>query len=209
MDAARQLDPARLAARHPLGVGQVARPSDSKGEGVNSAVNGRGPRATAELCDAFQADALQRTLLPLRPGLRLAAIGPNAAVARLDAYSGEPPHAVSLLEGLRQRFGLGVRHAQGVRLSVGEDWWGDEVRMAPPEVDEPLIQQAEQIARECDVGLFAVGDDERTCPEPWAAHHLGDRAELSLPGRQQALFDRLVATGTTGGGDPHPWPPGD
>src|SRR5262245_11069868 len=57
LDAERRIDPSVVAARYPEGPGHVTRPSDAKGEGVNSAVGTRGPRATAELVNALQEHA--------------------------------------------------------------------------------------------------------------------------------------------------------
>jgi len=127
----------------------------------------------------------------------LAVIGPNAAVARLGSYSGQPPALVSLLVGLRQRLEgrAELRFAQGVRITEGDDWWADEVRPTPPEVNRRLIDEAAALARGADLVVLAVGDDERTSREAWATHHLGDRAEIGLPGQQQALFDALADTG--------------
>ena len=141
--------------------------------------------------------------LPLRTAARngrkpvLGVIGPNAAVARLGSYSGEPPQAVSLLGGLRTRLGdlVDLRHAEGVSLTEGDDWWADEVRATPPEVNQALIQEAVLLARNCDLVVLAVGDDERTAREAWATQHLGDRAAIGLPGAQMDLFDALHATG--------------
>ena len=141
--------------------------------------------------------------LPLRTaasGARkpvLAVIGPNAAAARLGSYSGTPPQAVSLLDGLRARVGdaIELRHAPGVRVTEGDDWWADEVRATPDTVNDGLIKEAVALARSCDLVVLAVGDDERTAREAWATHHLGDRAAIGLPGRQAELFDALHATG--------------
>jgi beta-glucosidase len=63
LDGERRLLPERLSAAFPHGIGQVARPADSKGEGINSAVNGRGVRATVELVNAYQQHARQHTRL--------------------------------------------------------------------------------------------------------------------------------------------------
>jgi beta-glucosidase len=141
--------------------------------------------------------------LPLRTAARagrkpvLGVIGPNAAVARLGSYSGEPPQTVSLLGGLRARLGdaVDLRHAEGVRLTEGDDWWADEVRATPHDVNQDLIREAVALAHDCDCIVLALGDDERTAREAWAAHHLGDRAGIGLPGQQMELFDALHATG--------------
>lgn len=126
-----------------------------------------------------------------------AVIGPNAAVPRLGAYSGQPPVATSLLEGLRQVTAgrVDLRHAQGVCITEGDDWWADEVRAAPREANLALIDEAVAVAAAADVVIVAVGDDERSCREAWAAHHLGDRSTLDLVGEQGLLIERLHATG--------------
>lgn len=126
-----------------------------------------------------------------------AVVGPNAAEARLGSYSGTPPQALSLLDGLRQVAGdaVDLRHAQGVRITEGDDWWADEVRLASREANLALIDEAVAVAAAADVLLLAVGDDLRTSREAWATHHLGDRSDLGLPGDQRLLFERLAALG--------------
>ncbi|MCW0460744.1 Xylan 1,4-beta-xylosidase [Xanthomonas sacchari] len=60
--------------------------------------------------------------LPLRPGLRLAVLGPNAdALAALEAnYQGTSVQPVTPLQGLRTRFGAAqVAYAQGAPLAAG------------------------------------------------------------------------------------------
>ena len=126
-----------------------------------------------------------------------AVIGPNATVPRLGAYAGEPPVAISLLDGLRQATAgrVALRHAQGVRITEGDEWWADEVQATPRAVNLALIDEAVAVAAEADVVIVAVGDDERSCREAWAAHHLGDRSRLDLVGEQGLLIERLHATG--------------
>lgn len=127
----------------------------------------------------------------------IAVIGPNAAVARLGSYSGQPPEAVSLLQGLRERIGdaAELRFAQGVRITEGDDWWADAVVPTLPDVNRALMAEAVAVAREADTLILAVGDDERTSREAWARHHLGDRAGLDLAGQQGELFVALRALG--------------
>ncbi|HET7866637.1 MAG TPA: glycoside hydrolase family 3 N-terminal domain-containing protein [Burkholderiaceae bacterium] len=126
-----------------------------------------------------------------------AVVGPNAAEARLGSYSGTPPQALSLFDGLRRVAGetVDLRHAQGVRITEGDDWWADEVRLASREANLALIDEAVAVAAAADVVLLAVGDDLRTSREAWAAHHLGDRSDLGLAGEQRLLFERLAALG--------------
>ncbi|MDG2538783.1 glycoside hydrolase family 3 C-terminal domain-containing protein [Dyella jiangningensis] len=60
--------------------------------------------------------------LPLRPGMRIAVVGPNAdALSVLEAnYHGTARHPVTPLDGMRQQFGAQrVRYAQGATLAQG------------------------------------------------------------------------------------------
>ncbi|MGC1521777.1 MAG: glycoside hydrolase family 3 N-terminal domain-containing protein [Steroidobacteraceae bacterium] len=142
-------------------------------------------------------------MLPLKlpqPGLPkpvIAVIGPNAAVARLGGYYGQPPVTVSILEGIRKKAGTraDIVFAQGVKITVNDDWWGDTVRLADPAANRRLIEEAVAVARKADQIVLAIGDTEQTSREGWAKTHLGDRDSLDLVGEQQALFDALRALG--------------
>jgi beta-glucosidase len=136
--------------------------------------------------------------LPARgPGPTIAVIGPNAAVARLGGYSGQPPTKVSLLDGVRAKVGDRARivYAEGVSITKSDDWWADRVELADPADNRRKIAEASQTARAADVIVLAVGDTEQTSREGWAPTHLGDRTSLDLVGQQQALFDALHAFG--------------
>ncbi len=63
----------------------------------------------------------------------LAVVGPNANVARLGGYSGIPRHTVNVLEGLRAKVGdrAKIVFAEGVKITEGDDWWGDTVSFSP------------------------------------------------------------------------------
>ncbi|MGE5182113.1 MAG: glycoside hydrolase family 3 N-terminal domain-containing protein [Acidobacteriota bacterium] len=131
------------------------------------------------------------------PGPTIAVIGPNAAVARLGGYSGEPPTKISLLDGMRAKAGDRARivYAEGVAITKSDDWWADQVELADPEGNRFKIAAAVEAARGADVVVLALGDTEQTSREAWAANHLGDRASLDLAGQQQELFDALHALG--------------
>jgi beta-glucosidase len=125
----------------------------------------------------------------------IAVIGPNAAVARLGGYAGQPPSTVSILDGIRAKVGTRAKvvFAQGVKITANDDWWADEVQLANPAENLRLIEQAVAAARDADCIVLAVGDTEQTSREGWAPTHLGDRTSLDLVGEQQALFDALRA----------------
>jgi len=127
----------------------------------------------------------------------IAVIGPNAAVARLGGYYGQPPVTVSILEGIRKKVGARAKvvFAEGVKITANDDWWADTVQLADPSENRRLIAEAVTAARSADQIVLAIGDTEQTSREGWAANHLGDRDSLDLVGEQQALFDALRALG--------------
>jgi len=127
----------------------------------------------------------------------IAVIGPNAAVARLGGYAGQPPLTVSILDGIRAKVGARAKvvFAQGVKITANDDWWADEVQLADPQENHRLIDAAVAAARGADQIVLAIGDTEQTSREGWAPTHLGDRDSLDLVGEQQALFDALRALG--------------
>jgi beta-glucosidase len=128
----------------------------------------------------------------------IAVIGPNAAETILGGYTDVPRQTVSLLDGVRERVGGGARvvHAEGVRITEGRNWWADEVELADPEENRRRIEEAAAVARSADVAIVAVGDNEQTSREAWAANHLGDRSDLALVGEQEELVRAIVETGT-------------
>ena len=136
-------------------------------------------------------------MLPLKVEGSIAVIGPSAAVARLGGYYGQPPHIVSILDGIKARVGDRARivFAQGVKITEDDDWWADKVDKADPAENRRLIAQAVEAARNVDRIVLTLGDTEQSSREGWAANHLGDRPSLDLVGEQQELFDALKTLG--------------
>ncbi len=127
----------------------------------------------------------------------IAVIGPSAAVARLGGYYGIPRSPVSILDGIKNRVGTraNVNFAQGVKITVDDDWWADKVELADPAANRKMIAEAVEVAKNADQIVLTLGDTEQTSREGWAESHLGDRDNLDLVGEQQELFDALKATG--------------
>ncbi|TWB39585.1 glycoside hydrolase family 3 N-terminal domain-containing protein [Nitrospirillum pindoramense] len=127
----------------------------------------------------------------------LAVIGPNAAVAHLGGYSGQPKQTVSILDGIKAKVGARVKvtYAEGVRITKGDDWYGDTVELADPQENARLIQQAVAVAKAADHIVLVIGDNEQTSREGWAKNHLGDRDSLDLVGQQNDLAKALFALG--------------
>lgn len=151
-------------------------------------------------------------LLPLRADARVALIGPGAAdrrllqgdyhypahvevmfesqgdlpaptpmiAARVEDLEAHYPPMVTLLDGLRARAAVDVRHARGCDV-MSDDTSG--------------FAEAVAAATAADVAVVVVGDrsgltDAATCGEA------RDRADVRLPGVQEALVEAVVATGT-------------
>ncbi len=144
---------------------------------------------------------------------RIAVIGPHAGEVLLGGYAGEPRYSVSILEGIRHRAsGATVEYAEGVRLTEDSTfttapqphlgsvlsaarWQELRVVLGDSVFNERRIVEAVALARDCDVAIVVVGDNEMTSREAWAEDHLGDRSSLGLVGQQEELVHAIQATG--------------
>lgn len=134
-------------------------------------------------------------ILPLRPGIRLAVVGPRATepTAMLGCYS-FPLH-------------VGVHHP-GVELGVPLPSLVDALESDPADyittvarcggvldISDGDIAAAATAAREADVVVVAVGDQAGLFGRGTSGEGC-DATDLRLPGRQEELLDALIATGT-------------
>jgi beta-glucosidase len=139
-------------------------------------------------------------LLPLdRTRIKsIAVIGPNADRAHLGGYSDDPGGGISILQGVTDKVGSGVKvtYSEGCKITQeGGNWWADSSRLSNPTDDSKLIAQAVKVAQNADVALLVLGGNEDTNKEGWADNHLGDRDNLDLVGRQDDLVAAVLATG--------------
>jgi len=145
-------------------------------------------------------------LLPLSVSKykRIAVIGPNADFAYLGGYSGTPLYNVSILDGIRNKVGdkAEVLYAKGCEITKTHkknsfyNWKSvNNVEIATPEENAPLIQEAKAIASKSDVVVLVIGDNETTCREAWWTNHQGDRTSLELLGSQLDLVKAILTTG--------------
>ena len=131
-------------------------------------------------------------LLPLRKDLRrVAVIGPNAddALVLRGNYFGTPSAAVTPLEGIRGLASLETEivHARGCDVL---------------DADDSGYAEALAAAQGADVVIFVGGLSQRLEGEegqqeglPEGQHCLGDRTTIELEAVQQALLEKLHATG--------------
>jgi beta-glucosidase len=162
-------------------------------------------------CDAHRKIALQgahetitllkneKNLLPLNPSRikSIAVIGPNADRIMLGGYSGVPKRFTTVLDGIRAKVGAKVKvpYCEGCKITIGGSWNQDFVTPADLDEDRREIAEAVKVAKQADVIVLAIGGNEQTSREAWSLKHLGDRANLELVGRQEALVRLLQATG--------------
>jgi beta-glucosidase len=120
-------------------------------------------------------------LLPLTGNISsIALIGPLAddAANMLGSWAGDgrKENAVTLRRALSKKLGEAALHyAKGTDVASGSD--GD-------------IAEAVQLAQQSDVTVLALGEDA-----PTMTGEAASRTKLDLPGRQQELLEKVVATG--------------
>ena len=142
----------------------------------------------------------ENNLLPLDRGRlkTLAVIGPNAAAVHLGGYSDSPGRGVSVLQGVTDKAGAGIKvvYAEGCKITKeGGNWFSDTSHASDEVEDRKLIAEAVETAKTADAALLVVGGNEDTNKEAWADNHLGDRDSLELFGRQNDLVRAVLATG--------------
>ena len=123
-------------------------------------------------------------------------MGTHAKDTPIGGYSDTPRHVVSLHEGLTAEAkaqGFQLDYAEAVRITEKRIWAQDEVKLVDPAVNAKLIAEAVEVAKQADVIVMVLGDNEQTSREAWADNHLGDRDSLDLIGQQndlaKAIFD--------------------
>ncbi len=141
----------------------------------------------------------EENLLPLevKKGSTVAVIGPNADRMVIGGYSGTPKYYTTVLQGIKEKVGDGVRviYSEGCKITVDGTWSDDKVKLPDPEEDRRLISEAVDKAKQADVVILALGDNEQTSREAWSKVHLGDRTNLDLFGMQNELAKAVIATG--------------
>ena len=147
----------------------------------------------------------ENNLLPLdlKKVKTIAVIGPDAADVHLGGYSRDPgpENQISILDGIRKRAGESVKvlYAEGCKITTGKQgwaaWYENKVAQPDPKADAESIQAAVSVARQSDVAIVVVGENESTNREAWSEQHLGDRDSLDLLGSQEALIRAIVDTG--------------
>ncbi len=131
----------------------------------------------------------------------IAVIGSCAATNYTGDYSGVPVHNVSILEGIKNKFS-NVVYSKGVDLSLNGDTISLNNYQYTARVQWPIhennlrkIDSAVAVAKNADVIICAVGENEQFVREAGSGEHFGDAATLDLQSDQNDLVKALVATG--------------
>ena len=113
-----------------------------------------------------------------------------------------PAHGVTILQGIQDRVGTKAKvvYAEGCRFTnKHQDWHGwfdDNVELVDPKTQVDKIKEAVEVAKNADVAILVVGENESTNREAWSEQHRGDRDSLDLLGAQNDLVKAVVETGT-------------
>lgn len=130
----------------------------------------------------------------------IAVIGPNADREQLGGYSDSPKYVVTLLDGIKNKFGdkVKISYSEGCRLieeNQWNRWYKDKITPTTTEDNIARIEEAVKIAEKVDVIILALGSDEALNREGWAENHLGDRSSIELFGQQNELLNRMSKLG--------------
>jgi beta-glucosidase len=141
-------------------------------------------------------------LLPLSKSLKsIAVIGPLADskpdIMGSWSLAGHPADAVTVLEGIRKRFGADttVSWAKGVEIARGQPSIFDSQFPSPQPVLKTDAERDAEFAHAIDlvkksqVAILVLGEAQNMSGER------ASRSTLTLPGRQQELLEAAVATG--------------
>lgn len=161
-------------------------------------------RATARTAATRTAVLLrnEHQLLPLSAATKsIALIGPLADT-KIDvmgswSLAGHPADSVSVLEGMRKRFGAAttIEYSTGVEIERKQpsifdgQFRSDKPKMTTDAERAAEFQRSIDLVKKADVAVLVLGELQNMSGER------ASRASLELPGEQQRLLEAAVATG--------------
>jgi beta-glucosidase len=81
-------------------------------------------------------------------------------------------------------------------LTTGNRGWKDDViALSDATEDARLVAEAGRLAKNADLTVLVLGQNEQLSREAWANNHLGDRMNLELVGAQMDLARAVLASG--------------
>jgi beta-glucosidase len=135
----------------------------------------------------------ENNLLPLDKSIKtLAVIGPNANEREQLVCRYGPANApiTTVLEGLQQYLpNTDIRYAKGCDIADKNYPESEILPQEPDENEQSMINEAVEVAKECEVVILVLGGNELTVREERS------RTSLDLPGHQLALLKAVLAVG--------------
>jgi beta-glucosidase len=134
-------------------------------------------------------------VLPLKKNIKsILVAGPNAFATKSSVSRYGPNHisVVSVLEGINKKVGAGVKvkYIKGCEI-VDPTWPESEILPVPPSDSALLeIKKAKELAKESDIAIVVLGEDENIVGES------NSRTSLDLPGYQLDLVKAIYESGT-------------
>lgn len=133
--------------------------------------------------------------LPLTKKIKsILVTGPNANAkeSSLSRYGPSKVDVVSILEGIKNKFGsdLDVKYTKGCELFDSRWPESEIIPVSPNDIEKAEIEKAKELAKTVDVAIVVLGDDERIVGESKS------RTSLDLPGYQLDLVKAVYETGT-------------
>ncbi len=140
-------------------------------------------------------------ILPLQSDVqRIAVIGPSSMAQKIGGYSSKPEgyRIRNVYEELQARYpqtairqcdGCAITHTAGQDEVQYVDGQPHLTKTLDKDIDD-MLDEAVQIAAECEAAVFVGGDNNVTSGEGM------DRCSLTLAGKQRALIEKIAASGT-------------
>lgn len=128
----------------------------------------------------------------------IAVVGPNANRCLLGEYIEKPLNKISILDGIKAKVSkeTQVIYAEGCKITKeGEGVKSDTAKMVGYDVNEALIKQAVDLASQAEVILLVLGSNDQINRNTTSSKHLGDHANLDLPGDQNILLREMMKLG--------------
>ena len=194
-DAVRDI----LVAKYKLGLFQNAYVDTAKIENVSASQRAASRKAATETAVLLRNEG---GILPLtKAPASIAVIGPlaNAKADTMGSWSlaGHPADTVTVLEGIKNKFGNGtdIRYTPGVEIfrdqpSIFDDQFPDpKPVLTTDEAKKAEFEKAITMVKDSDVTVLVLGEAQTMSGER------ASRSSLTLPGKQQELLEAAVATG--------------
>ena len=137
----------------------------------------------------------ENKLLPLKKNIKsILVTGPNADAisSSISRYGPSKIDVISVLQGIRQKLGdkVDIKYTKGCEILDSNFPESEIIPTLPNEDEIAEIEKAKNLAKEVDIAVVVIGDDERIVGESKS------RTSLELTGFQLELVKAIYETGT-------------